>query len=135
MPSVWHSQIEAHKIHHGNELDVSLSLALVLSTIQVYGETPKSLSAKDLIYVKQVVETRKSRIEEKRIFNVRIECSPERRTGISASSQIFMRLKSASTMKVADWLNSVDFPITSVAIFSGSTSHLSKSEYSFQSIY
>ncbi|GFW98916.1 hypothetical protein TNCV_4655431 [Trichonephila clavipes] len=35
MPPVRHSQIEAHEIHRGNGVDVCLSLALALSTIQV----------------------------------------------------------------------------------------------------
>ncbi|GFX14951.1 hypothetical protein TNCV_4897191 [Trichonephila clavipes] len=35
MPPVWHSQIEAHEIPRGNGLDVRLSLALALSTLQV----------------------------------------------------------------------------------------------------
>ncbi|GFX39071.1 hypothetical protein TNCV_3426571 [Trichonephila clavipes] len=35
MPPVWRSQIEAHEIYHGKGLDVCLSLAIALSTIQV----------------------------------------------------------------------------------------------------
>ncbi|GFV28910.1 hypothetical protein TNCV_540291 [Trichonephila clavipes] len=35
MPPVRHSQAEAHEIHRGKRLEVLLSLALVLSTIQV----------------------------------------------------------------------------------------------------
>ncbi|GFV85119.1 hypothetical protein TNCV_4171721 [Trichonephila clavipes] len=35
MPPVRRSQIEVHEVHHDKGLDVRLSLALVLSTIQV----------------------------------------------------------------------------------------------------
>ncbi|GFV87443.1 hypothetical protein TNCV_4034151 [Trichonephila clavipes] len=35
MPPVSYSQIEAHEIHRGKELEVCLSLVLALSTIQV----------------------------------------------------------------------------------------------------
>ncbi|GFW85601.1 hypothetical protein TNCV_852531 [Trichonephila clavipes] len=39
MPPVLRSQIEAHKIHHGKGLNVRLSLAVALSSIQVTGFT------------------------------------------------------------------------------------------------